>query len=48
MKALMKSDPIVDEIRAVRKAHAAQFNNDLNAILLLRLLSTFLIHIIQA
>ena len=28
----MKSDPIVDEIRAVRKAHAAQFNNDLNAI----------------
>ena len=28
----MKSDPIVDEIRAIRKAHAAKFNNDLNAI----------------
>jgi hypothetical protein len=28
----MKSDPIVDEIRAVRKAHAAQFNNDLNGL----------------
>ncbi len=28
----MKSDPIVEEIRAIRKAHTAQFNNDLKAI----------------
>jgi hypothetical protein len=28
----MKDDPIVEEIRAVRTAHAAQFNNDISAI----------------
>lgn len=29
---MMKSDPIVEEIRAARKAHATQFKNDLTAI----------------
>lgn len=28
----MKKDPIVEEIRDIRKAHAAKFNYDLNAI----------------
>ena len=28
----MKSDPIVDEVRKVREAHAARFNYDLSAI----------------
>ena len=28
----MKSDPIVDEVRKVREAHAAKFNYDLAAI----------------
>ncbi len=28
----MKSDPIVDEVRKTREAHAAQFNYDLLAI----------------
>jgi len=28
----MKSDPIVDEVRKVREAHAAKFNYDLSAI----------------
>lgn len=28
----MKSDPIVDEVRKTREAHAAQFNYDLVAI----------------
>jgi hypothetical protein len=28
----MKSDPIVDEVRIVREAHAAKFNYDLSAI----------------
>ncbi|MCH8043769.1 MAG: hypothetical protein IID44_08610 [Planctomycetes bacterium] len=28
----MKDDPIVEEIRAVRRAHAAKFNNDISAI----------------
>lgn len=28
----MENDPIVEEIRAVRDAHAAKFNYDLNAI----------------
>ena len=28
----MKLDPIVDEVRKVREAHAAKFNNDLRAI----------------
>ena len=35
----MFDDPIVEEIRRVRRAHASQFNNDLTAIVadLLRL-----------
>lgn len=28
----MKSDPIIDEVRRVREAHAAKFNYDLSAI----------------
>lgn len=28
----MKSDPIVEEVRKVREAHAAKFNYDLSAI----------------
>ncbi len=28
----MFDDPIVEEIRRVRRAHAAQFNNDISAI----------------
>lgn len=28
----MKNDPIVAEIRRVRKAHAEEFNNDISAI----------------
>ena len=28
----MKADPIVEEIRKIRKMHAAKFNNDLKAI----------------
>ena len=28
----MEDDPIVAEIRAIRKAHAEKFNNDLHAI----------------
>jgi DUF438 domain-containing protein len=28
----MKSDPIVEEVRKVREAHAAKFNNNLSAI----------------
>jgi hypothetical protein len=28
----MKPDPIVDEVRKVREAHAAKFNHDLSAI----------------
>ena len=28
----MKSDPIIDEVRRVRQAHAAKFNYDLSAI----------------
>lgn len=28
----MKSDPIIDEIRKIREAHAAKFNYDLSAI----------------
>ena len=28
----MKSDPIVDEVRKVREAHAARFNYDMSAI----------------
>jgi hypothetical protein len=30
----MDEDPIVDEVRRVRAAHAAMFNNDLRAIFL--------------
>jgi hypothetical protein len=28
----MKPDPIVDEVRKVREAHAAKFNHDISAI----------------
>ena len=28
----MKSDPVIDEIRKIREAHAAKFNYDLSAI----------------
>ena len=28
----MKADPIVEEIRKIRKMHASKFNNDLKAI----------------
>jgi hypothetical protein len=28
----MKSDPIIDEVRRIREAHAAKFNYDLSAI----------------
>jgi hypothetical protein len=29
---MLKEDPIVEEIRKIRKMHAAKFNNDLKAI----------------